>query len=166
MRVRHRSQLTFTILAALAVVLPARGFQPAQAVKVLASAEHEVGGVKVELLEAKRDSPTVVTVRWRYRNETNESKQLTHQRTGWMDPYRLSVESYLLDEVKQIKFPVSRDDDRRPVASRNGQPNQYISIRPKATIEVWAKYIVPESSGTVTVAIDGISPFGKIAITK
>lgn len=153
-------------LGLLAVSLPLAAFQTGQDTKVLASAEHEAGGVKVELLEAKRDSPTVVTVRWRYRNETSEAKRLTTERTGWMDPYRLSVDSYLLDEVKQIKFPVSRDDDRRPVASRNGQPNQYISIRPKGTIEVWAKYIVPESTATVTVAIDGVRHFGKIAISK
>jgi len=140
--------------------------QGGQSDKILASAEHEAGGVKVELLEVRRDSPTVVTARWRYRNEANEPKQLTSQRTGWIDPYRLSSESYLLDEVKRIKFEVSRDTDRRPVASRNGQPNQYIIIRPKQTIEVWAKYIVPESVHSVTVSIEGVRLFEKIAITN
>jgi len=158
--------LMFGNLTMISATLLAHAAQPGPAVKVIATAEHEAGGVKVELLEVKRDSPTVVTVRWRYRNETNESKQLTHQRTGWMDPYRLAADSYLLDETKQIKFPLSTDTDRRPVASRNGQPNQYISIRPKATIEAWAKYIVPESTGTVSVSIEGISPFSKIVITK
>lgn len=148
------------------VMLPAVAYQRGDAVRILASAEHEAGGVKVELLEVKRDSPTVVTARWRYRNESTEPKQLTGARTGWIDPYRLSSESYLLDEVKQVKFEVSRDTDRRPVASRNGQPNQFISIRPKQTIEVWAKYIVPESVNTVTVSIEGVRPFEKIAIAK
>ncbi len=134
--------------------------------KVLATAEHEAGGVKVELLEVKRDSPTVVTARWRYRNESAQPKQLTNNRTGWIDPYRLSSESYLLDEEKRVKFEVSRDSDRRPMASRNGQPNQFISVRPKQTIEVWAKYIVPESVKTVTVAIEGVRPFEKIEIAK
>jgi hypothetical protein len=147
-------------------VLSAMAYQAGQEEKILASAEHESGGVKVELLELKRDSPTVITARWRYRNETNEPKQLTSQRTGWIDPYRLSSESYLLDNVNQIKFEVSRDTDRRPVASRNGQPNQYIVIRPKQKIEVWAKYIVPESVNSVSVSIEGVRPFDKIAITK
>jgi hypothetical protein len=150
----------------LLVILPATAYQAGHEEKILASADHEAGGVKVELLEVRRDSPTVVTARWRYRNETNEPKRLTSQRTGWIDPYRLSSESYLLDEVKQIKFEVSRDTDRRPVASRNGQPNQYIVIRPKQTIEAWAKYIVPESVNTVTVSIEGVRPFDKIAIAK
>lgn len=147
-------------------ILPAMASQSGQADKVLASGEHEAGGVKVELLEVKRGSPTVVTARWRYRNETDQLKQLTGQRTGWIDPYRLSLESYLLDDVKRIKFEVSRDTDRRPVASRNGQPNEYIAIRPKQTIEVWAKYVVPESVNNVTVSIEGVQPFDNIPITK
>jgi len=150
----------------LSLILPAMAYQAGQGEKILASADHEAGGVKVELLEVKRDSPTVVTARWRYRNETTEPKQLTSQRTGWMDPYRLSSESYLLDEVKRIKYEVSKDTDRRPVASRNGQPNQYIVVRPKQTIEVWAKYIVPETVNNVTLSIEGVRPFDKIAITK
>lgn len=133
---------------------------------VLATGDHEVGGVKVELIELKRDSATVVTARWRYRNQTGEPRQLTKQRTGAIDPYRLSLESYLLDEDKRIKFPLSRDDDRRPVASRNGEPNKFIMIGPKAVIEVWGKYIVPESTSVVTVSIDGVSPFPHIAIAK
>ncbi len=157
-----RSSLAVIILAALPIMAEQAGTQE----KVLASAEHEAGGVKVELLEVKRDSPTVVTARWRYRNGENQARQLTSERTGWADPYRLSLDSYLLDEVKQVKFPVSRDTDRRPVASKNGQPNQYITIRPKGTIEVWAKYIVPESVTTVTLSIPGVRPFEKIAITK
>jgi len=151
---------------ALSVMLPAMAYQASEGDKILASADHESGGVKVELLEVKRDSSTVVTARWRYRNETSQPKQLTSQRTGWVDPYRLSLESYLLDEAKRLKFEVSRDTDNRPVASRNGQPNQYIAIRPKQTIEVWAKYVVPESVSSVTVSIEGVRPFEKIAITK
>ncbi len=143
----------FCTVWVLSAMLPAIAYQSRQADKILAFANHEAGGVKVELLEVKRDSPTVVTTRWRYGNETSEPKQLTNLRTGWMDPYRLSSESYLLDEAKWIKYEVSRDTDRRPVASRNGQPNQYIAIRPKQTIEVWAKYIVPESVDSVTVSI-------------
>lgn len=161
MRVSHIVCVCSAMLA-----FPAGGFQADQAEKMLATAEHEAEGVKVDLLEVKRDSPTVVTVRWRYRNETSEPKRLTNKRSGWYDPYRLSSESYLLDEVKQIKFDVSKDSDRRPVASRNGQPNAYIVVRPKGKIEVWAKYIVPESVTTVTVSIQGVRPLSGIAITK
>ena len=135
---------------------------------VLASGDHE-SGVRVELLSVTRESPqapTVVTVRWRYRNERSEPKQLTQQRTGGIDPYRLLVDTYLLDEVNKVKFPITSDVDNHPVGSRNGVPNQYITIRPKSTIEAWGKYFVPEAVTKVTVAIDGVSPFSSIAITK
>jgi len=138
--------------------------QPAE--KPTASAHHEAGGVTVELVEIRRDSPSAVTARWRYRNESDEPKRLTAERTGWIDPYRLSLESYLLDEGKRIKFEVARDSEGRPVASRNGQPNQYIVIRPKQTIEVWAKYMVPESVRSVTVSIEGVPPFARIPIVQ
>ncbi len=136
----------------------------AQQGKPLATAEHE-SGVKVELLSVKRDSATVVTVSWRYRNETGKAQKLTGESSGWIDPYRLSLNTYLLDEEKRVKYPVSQDPDRRPIASRNGEPNGIISIRPKASTLVWAKYIVPESVTKVTVTIDGVMPFSEIAIT-
>jgi len=156
---------TIVGLSYLMLSAAAWGFQAGQSVAVLASGEHE-SGAKVELLAVKRDSATVVTVRWRYRNDSDAPEQLTKQRTGGIDPYRLSLDTYLLDEVKHIKYPVSRDTDNHPAASRNGSPNQYITLRPKATMEVWAKYFVPESTGKVTVAIDGVSPFGGIAIGR
>jgi hypothetical protein len=135
---------------------------------VLASAGHE-SGVKVELLSVKRESPeapTVVTVRWRYRNASAEPRQLTHERTGSIDPYRLVLNTYLLDEVKKVKFPITRDESNHPVGSKNGGTNQYITIRPKSTILAWGKYFVPETVQRVTVAVDGIEPFSNISIGK
>lgn len=132
--------------------------------KPLATAEHEAGGVTVELLSVQRTGPDSVTVKWRYRNTTHEAKKLTKDRTGWIDPYRLSSESYLLDEVKKVKYEVAKDTDRRPVASRNGSPNQWIVVQPGKTIDVWAKYLVPDSVTKVTVAIDGVAPFEGISI--
>lgn len=149
------------------LAVAAWGFQGGTAA-ILASGEHE-SGVKVELLGVKRESPeapTVVTVRWRYRNDSSDSKQLTKQRTGGVDPYRLVVDTYLLDERNKVKFPVTRDVDNHPVGSRNGVPNQYITIRSKSTIEAWGKFFVPEDVGRVTVAVDGVSPFSSIEITK
>jgi hypothetical protein len=142
--------------------------QSDQQATVLASGDH-VSGVKVELLSVKRESaenPTVVTVRWRYRNEAGTAKQLTNQRTGGIDPYRLVLNTYLLDEATKTKYPVTRDDANHPVGSRNGAPNQYISIRPKSTVAAWGKYFVPETVSKVTVVIDGVSPFSDIAVAK
>ena len=151
-------------LSVFAFAAAAFGYQVAPSL-VLASGTHE-SGVTVELLEIARDSPTVVTVRWRYRNESDAPRQLTTARTGGIDPYRLSLNTYLLDENKKIKFQVSRDTDNHPVASRNGSPNAYIVIKPRSTIEAWGKYFVPTTTETVTVAVDGVAPFGGIKVPK
>jgi len=151
----------FILCAALA--LPCSFGQSGE--PAIASAEHQVGGVTVDLLQVKRETPTVVTVRWRYTNTTDQPKQLTKQRTGSIDAYRLALNSYLLDETKRIKYPLSRDTDNEPVASRNGETNKYIFIGPKATINVWAKYIVPDTTSRVGVVIEGVSPFSGIEIT-
>jgi hypothetical protein len=161
----NRRHLRWTSLLMFSVV--AWGFQE-EKVAVLASGEHE-SGVKVELLSVKRESPeapTVVTVRWRYRNDSAEPKQLTRERTGSIDAYRLVLDTYLLDEVNKAKFPITRDEANHPVGSKNGAANQYITIRPKSTIQAWGKYFVPENVGKVTVAIDGVEPFSNIAITR
>lgn len=132
---------------------------------VLASGVHE-SGVKVELIEITRESPKVVTVKWRYRNETDVPKRLTKQRTGSIDAYRLALDTYLLDEAQRVKYPVTRDVDDHPVASKNGAANQFITIAPKATIEAWGKYFVPDTVATVSVVIDGVSPFAGIKVPR
>ncbi|MGH9495566.1 MAG: hypothetical protein ACRD3B_11255 [Candidatus Sulfotelmatobacter sp.] len=135
---------------------------------VLASGDHE-SGAKVELLSVKREAPeapTVVTMRWRYRNEGDQPERLTKLRTGSIDAYRLLVDTYLLDEVSKTKFPITRDSENHPVGSRNGMPNEYIVIKPKTTVNAWGKYFIPENVSKVTVAIDGVEPFSNIAITK
>ncbi len=139
----------------------------AQTGKGMGTQEHEVGGVDVTLLEVKRSTGNDITVKWQYHNKSKEAKRLTKDRTGWIDPYRLSSDSYLADPNGRIKYPVLRDDDRRPIASRNGSPNQYITIGPGQTISVWARYgQVPENVSRISIFIDGIAPFEDVSISK
>ena len=139
----------------------------AQGGKGLGTQEHEVGGVDVTLLEVKRSTGNDITVKWQYHNKTKQAKQLTKQRTGWIDPYRLSSDSYLADPDGRIKYPVLKDTDRRPIASRNGAPNQYITIGPNQTISVWARYgQVPENLTKISVFFDGVAPFEDVPISK
>ena len=91
---------------------------------------HAVGGVDLALLEVKRTSGSTLTVKWEYRNKTNEKKRLTEERTGWIDPYRLSYQMYLLDVKNKIKYTVLQDDKRNPIAGKHGAPNKYIFIEP------------------------------------
>ncbi len=143
------------------------GTRLAIAVQGLGVHEHQAGGVDVELLELKRTSGDTVTARWQYRNKTNERKQLTDQRTGWPDPYRLAFEVYLLDGNTRTKYVVIRDEKNYPVAGRHGGQNSFIFIGPKETISTWAKFQAPpETTEKITVVIPGVQPFEDIPISK
>lgn len=147
--------------AAVAVLLKVAMAQPTP----IAVHEHEAGGVDVALLEVKRTSGNTVTVTWEYRNKTKEAKQLTKERTGWYDPYRLSAGSYLADPPNKKKYELLTDNERRPIAARVGVPNQYITLKPMAKISNWAKYPgPPESVSKITVFIDGVQPFEDVTI--
>lgn len=159
----HRAQMIGILSLALALYA-ARADQAAKPQNVPASGEHALNGVKVELVELKRESPTEVLARWRYRNGTGETRRLTSEATGPLDVYRLSVNSYLLNEQTQAKYPVERDSHNDPVASRTGRANEFITIYPKSTIQVWARYSVPEAVTTVTVVIEGVQPFARTPI--
>jgi hypothetical protein len=127
---------------------------------------HEVSGVDVVLLAAQRTGDNTVTVRWKYVNRTAEKKKLTAQSTGWIDPYRLSVDAYLLDGKHMVKYPVLRDSKNIPIAATHGGINQWIYIQPHPTLTTWAKFGAPPADvDTVTVAIQGAEPFEDVPLT-
>jgi hypothetical protein len=151
----HRAQ----ILGIAALAFPLCAVWADQPVK-----SQTVNGVKVELVEVKRDSPSQITIRWRYHNDTEETRRLTSETSGALDPYRLALNSYVVDDQSQTKYPVAHDSHNDPVSSKNGRPNEFITIYPKATIQTWAKFPVPESVSTVTVVIEGVPPFTRILV--
>ena len=129
--------------------------------------EHESGGVDVALMEAKRTSGNTITVTWEYRNKTKEKKQLTKERTGWMDPYRLSYGTYLADPPNKLKYPLLTDDERRPIAAKVGVANNFIYLKPEGKIVNWAKYPAPPAAVTkISVFIDGVQPFEDVTIAQ
>jgi hypothetical protein len=124
-------------------------------------------GVDVALMEVARTGPDVVIVKWEYRNKTASPQKLASGSKGWSDPYRLSINTYLLDEGTRTKFPVSRDDKRVPVAAGRGAPNQLtLTVPANKTLKTWAKYIVPEGTKTVTVVLTSTEPFEKVEVTE
>jgi hypothetical protein len=127
--------------------------------------EHESGDVDVVLLEVSRTSGETVTVRWKYVNRSDEKKRLTSERTGWLDPYRLASDAYMLDTANRIKYTVLVDDSKHPIAGRHGQQNSYIFVGPKQSLVTWAKFPAPAADVTkVTVNIPGAAPFEDVAL--
>ncbi|HKV93270.1 MAG TPA: hypothetical protein VJW20_12045 [Candidatus Angelobacter sp.] len=147
----------------------APGNKPASAAESQPIAIHEfqVEGVDVALMDVTRTAPDVVIVKWEYRNKTAQPQQLATGSKGWSDPYRLSINTYLLAEDTKIKIPVSRDDKRVPVAAQHGAPNQLtITVPASKTLKTWAKYIVPTTAKKVTVVITGTEPFEAVDVKE
>jgi hypothetical protein len=151
---------------------PAKKAGPAAAQAAKPIAVHEftgegAEGVAVALMEVTRTAPTVVTVKWEYRNKTAKPQKLAGDSKGWSDPYRLSWNSYLLGEDGKSKLPLMKDSGGKPVAALNGRPNQLtINAPPKQAVKVWAKYSVPAGTKTVAVVISGTEPFEGVEVKE
>lgn len=156
-----------TVCVALALVMIVAGRASAgQAAPSLGVHEHESGDVDVLLLQVARTAGDTVTVRWKYVNRSAEKKQLTHERTGWLDPYRLSAEAYILDTDNKTKLTVLVDDDRHPIAGRHGAQNSYIVLAPHQSLLTWAKFPAPAAGvAKVTVSIPGTDPFESVPLS-
>jgi hypothetical protein len=152
------------VVMAWAVVASGAAPQPA-GVASLGVHEHEAGDVDVVLLELARTSGDTVTMRWKYVNRSGEKKQLTSERTGWLDPYRLAADAYLLDTANKTKYTVLVDDSKHPIAGRHGQQNSYIFVGPRQSLVTWAKFPAPAADVTkVTVSIPGAAPFEDVPL--
>ncbi|MDD5562472.1 MAG: hypothetical protein PHQ91_02045 [Thermoanaerobaculaceae bacterium] len=158
-----------SIIAAFGFLVGAGGRDVAvaagPAVANLGSHEHESGEVDVVLLAVSRTSGDTVTVRWKYVNRSEEKKRLTSERTGWLDPYRLAADAYLLDTANKVKYTVLVDDSKHPIAGHHGQQNAYIVLGPKQTLATWAKFPAPAEGVTkLTVSIPGAEPFEDVPL--
>lgn len=103
----------------------------------------DVDGVEATVLEAKRGDGDTVMVKWQLENKSAAKKQMTSERTGWYDPYRLTGDAYFLDTKNRTKYPVVRTPDRKPVAAKYGAPNAYAVIPANKKIALWAKFNAP-----------------------
>jgi len=149
---------------------PGKKAAPAAAETAKPIAVHEFSpaeGVDVGLMEVTRTAPTVVTVKWEYRNKTAKPQKLAGDSKGWSDPFRLSWDTYLLGSDGKTKMPVMKDANGKPVAALNGRPNQLtIAVPPKQSVKVWAKYSVPAETNKVAVVIVGAEPFEGIDVKE
>jgi len=169
---RRRDRIVLAGIASLLLLLwngpgAAQPKDPAAQPQGLGVQEHQVGGVDVVLLEVRRTAGDVLTVKWQYRNTTNERKRLTDERTGWIDPYRLAVDAYVLDDRNRTKYPVAQDDQRNPIAARHGGQNEYVFVGPKQTLSTWAKFAAPPAGvERVTIQIPGAGLFENVPIGR
>jgi hypothetical protein len=161
--------LGFSMLAAATLVAPAAAQGRKEATKTrepIAVQDHEVGGVQVALLEVKRQRDTTITVRWEYRNTTDQKQKLEHGYSVGTDPYRFArKETYLVDTGADTKYTVLQDSEENPVAAKHTKFAFGISLAPKQNVTTWAKFGgVPADLQQVTVYVPGAPPFEDVTI--
>lgn len=127
---------------------------------------HEVDGVEVSVIEARRGEGDTVMIKWQLENKTAEKKQLTKLRTGWYDEYRLTGDAYFLDAKNRKKHPVVLTDKRVPVAAKFGRVNQFTVIDPHKKVVLWARFQAPPADVTkIELHLPGASlPFEGVEI--
>ena len=141
---------------------PASASQPA----AIATAEHEVGGVEVALMEVKRTTGDSVTIKFRYTNKTTDKKKLDHGGQG-LDAWRFAWAAYFVDPATNKKYETLKDQDGNPVAANHQQFGTGITLAAKQVVNTWAKFPAPPSDvEKVTVYLPGAPPFEDVAVAK
>lgn len=149
-------------------VAPPPAAAPATAVSVppLPVQDHEVAGVQVALVEARRTSGDTVTVKWQYRNVTGKAVKVSKGGTSWADAYQLTADAYLVDAVNKKKYLVIRDAQNYWIASKHGDW-QGVMLEPNQTLNAWAKFPAPAAAvDSIAVNIPGTAPFEDVPIVK
>jgi hypothetical protein len=125
--------------------------QSASSPQPIAVEDHEVGGVRVALMDIRRTSGDTLTVRFQLRNTTDSG---VSNSTFYGD--HIVKTMYLIDGSSKKKYLVVRDAEDKPV----GYIGQSGTIPAKASIPVWAKFPAPPAGvNTITVVFPGTTPF-------
>ncbi|MBE3096222.1 MAG: hypothetical protein IMZ44_03715 [Planctomycetes bacterium] len=128
--------------------------------------DYEIAGVQVALVEVKRTSGDTVTVKWQYRNTTDQEIKISKGGSSWSDVYQLTADAYLIDAVNKKKYLVIKDSQNYWVASKHGDW-QGATIGPGQSLNAWAKFPAPPAAvETIAVNIPGTAPFEGVPIVK
>lgn len=139
-------------LVSEATELPA----PAAETDALGVGVHEVTGVEVALTQVQRASGDTLTVRWSYRNRTQEVKPVIDE----------IGETYLVDLVNKTRYLMVRDANDLPVGGQDGDPNR-VGLPAGQTLTAWAKFAAPaDGVERISVYIPNVPPFEDIPISS
>lgn len=127
-------------------------------------------GVRIQLTEVKRVSPSDVRVTWTVRNTTAKPQLLT-KGTGaaWADKYKLAYDANLIDTVARVRMKVAKDNKGHLIAAEHTPDHRAggIVVGPGQTLTTWAKFIVPETARAVSVDLPGATmPWENVPVSQ
>lgn len=129
---------------------------------VLASADGEIAGTRVEINELKRNSAGTVTLKFTMHNDSEQALHFSSRLFGDMtlgEDYSSVGGVHLLDPVGKKKYLVVRDSANQCLCSNN------VPSITKSKVSLWAKFpSPPEDVKTVTVVIPHFPPLDDLAI--
>ena len=129
--------------------------------------DYEVDGVEVALLSAVRSSGDTITLRWQYRNKTDQPKEIgkSFQGMGSSEAFSLVWAAYMLDVSTKKRYGVLEDSSGHPVAASHGG-GKVVVLEPKGTTSVWAKFAAPPAAVQhIAVFVPGVvEPFEDVPL--
>lgn len=161
--------------AATAAPAPATAASPAPATPaapaapaapaVLATADGEKSGVRIEVTELKRGSGDTVSLKFVLINDSEEDLNLAGHYLGYEKvgtDYKGVGGVHLVDPVGKKKYLVVRDTEENCVCSKDVEP-----IKAKTRVNLWAKYPAPPAEvQKVSVVIPHFSPMDDVPISQ
>ena len=121
---------------------------------VLAVAPH-LAGLVVEVLRVQRTKDDLVEIRWRYRNPSKEAIHLFSSGDAEVLPSRI----FLLENTNRKEYPVHRDADGAPTATKIG----FTNIAAGQSVTLFARFSGPPiTGGSLTFYVPDTLPLGDL----
>lgn len=104
-------------------------------------ADSVAGGVKVVLLELKRDGPDALMVRWQFRNDTGDKIEVTALSSAGMNPWRLS-RGVAVRDASGTDYPLL-EGASAPQAAKHDVFTFSARFAPRQVVDTWARVKAP-----------------------
>lgn len=130
----------------------------------LGQADSVAGGVKVVLLELKRDGPDALMLRWQFRNDTDDKIEVMFLSTAGMNPWRLS-RGVAVRDASGTYYPLL-EGASAPQAAKHDAFTFSARFAPRQVVDTWARVKAPPAEvQRVDVLLPTAAPIRGVAIT-
>lgn len=129
---------------------------------VLASAEGNAPGTRVDVLELKRTSGDSVMLKLAIVNDSDKPFDMRRFKGDGYDDYRSISGVYLLDGASKRQYFVLKGADQKCVCSQNIE-----DVAPKARVNVWARFTAPPADvQKIAIVVPHFIPIEDVPIAR